>query len=584
MGNCQGKIPYMPRRVILLDPKTVNQIAAGEVVERPASVIKELIENSLDAQATRIEIQISQSGKKSIVVSDNGVGMCPEDAEQALERHATSKIRSPSDLQRVSTLGFRGEALPSIASVSKMTLSTGEGDGSRFQMVVEYGEKKTSEFISGPRGTEVSIEGLFQNTPARLKFLKSDLAEMQANHEVVTRYMMAHPFVAFRFCADEQVVLQTDGSGGLLNVLIEVLGLELAKTLAEVDTVFSGMRIRGFVSPPYVNRPTRSQQWVFVNGRPVRSKVLYAAIDAAYRSLTPEKRYAVCVLSMDVDPAGIDVNVSPTKSEIKFQNEGVVFDAIRLAIKTGLESHGLMPSAAPIVSVPPFVHATGPQSVGGDNDSLAKNLFATTTYSPEMSQRFPFIELLDDLRVLGQIAATFIVASTRKGLVVIDQHVAHERVLYEVLCGLKGGGAIETQSLVTPESVEFDRSVSLTLSERLEELASVGFRLEPFGKTNFLIRSVPAVVASKDYRRILQEVVEEIASNGHAKVKDARHKIWITSACRMAVKAGELLQLAEMEQLIRDLAETENPYLCPHGRPITLTLTLDELMRRFGRA
>jgi len=562
----------------------VNQIAAGEVVERPASVIKELIENALDAQATRIEIGISESGKRSIIVSDDGEGMCPEDAEQALRRHATSKIRSLSDLQRVSTLGFRGEALPSIASVSKMTLCTGEGDGSRIRLVIEYGEKKLSEFISGPRGTEIAVEGLFQNTPARLKFLKSDLTEMQASQEVVMRYAMAHPHVAFRFRVDHQVVLRTDGSGDLRNVLIEVLGLELTRSLAEVDSIFSGIRIRGFVSPPHVTRPARAQQWVFVNGRPVRSKGLYAAIDAAYRSLTPEKRYAVCVLSMNINPSEIDVNVSPTKSEIKFQNEGVVFDAMRLAIKTGLESHGLMPSASPVVSAPPFVPSGEFFFSGANPNETTKDLFAALTYSPELTQRFPFIELLDDLRVLGQIAATFIVASTRKGLVVIDQHVAHERVLYEALCGLKGGGAIETQSLITPESIEFDRSVSMVLRDRLEELAGVGFRLEPFGKTDFLIRSVPAVVANKDYRKILEEVVEEIASNGHTKVKDARHKIWITSACRMAVKAGELLQLAEMEQLIRDLAETENPYLCPHGRPITLTLTLDELMRRFGRA
>lgn len=574
----------MPRRVALLDPQTINQIAAGEVVERPASVVKELVENSIDAGATRIEITLEDAGRKLIKVSDNGCGMCAEDAEMALCRHATSKITAAGDLHRVTSLGFRGEALPSIASVSRMTLSTAECDGERRRIIVEYGNLSPAQPIAGPRGTEICVEDLFANTPARLKFLKSDTAECAQIAETVGKYATAYPEISFLLRFGSQPALATSGNGDLLDALAQVWGADLARALAEVDSTVSGIRVQGFVAPPHVNKPSRTHQVFFVNGRPVRSKTLFASADAAYRSLTPERRYCVIAVSISIDPADVDINISPTKSEVKFQREGAAFDALRLAIKSGLMEHGLMPSAS--AGFTTELHHSAAAAVAERTLSEpVVDLFKQLSPQHEQPERFPFLDLLDDLKVLGQVMNTFIVASTKRGIAIIDQHVAHERVLYEYLCGLRGGAPIERQPLLSPETMEFERGAAVSLLERLDDLKAVGFDLEPFGAQAFLVRAVPAAISSKDYRGLLHDVADELLeTGGRTRPQSAREKIWITSACRMAVKAGDPLSIPEMEQLLRELAETENPYLCPHGRPITITLSADELLRRFKRA
>lgn len=576
----------MASRVVILDAHTINQIAAGEVVERPASVVKELVENALDAGAKRIEIQIEDAGKKRITVSDDGCGMNEEDAEKALLRHATSKIRQVDDLLRVNTLGFRGEALPSIASVSRMTLSTGEGEG-RVRFVIENGKIIERTKVAGPRGTEIRVENLFEFTPARLKFLKSDQTETQAIVETVSRYVLAHPHVSFVLKVNDSESIHSSGSGDLLNAIAEVWGGELSKTLTEVDMITGNVRVRGFVSAPYMNKPTRSHQYVFVNERPIRSRTVLAAIDTAFRSLTPERRYPVAVLHLHINPAEVDINVSPTKSEVKFHKEGGVFDAVRLAIRSGLDAQGLIQSVVP--SAVAVVHGGAGQGEYERFSSLAPvekvaDLFSPPPIEPEAVQRMPFLELLDDLQVLGQVANTFIVASTRKGIVILDQHVAHERVLYEYIAGYKRGGVVEAQKLLEPISIEFDRHVSDAISLRLQELKEVGFELESFGKQTYLVRAVPGCVASKDYIKILRDIADEMSDPATIRARDSREKIWVTTACRMAVKAGDSMSIPEMEKLLYELAETENPYLCPHGRPIIVTISIDELMRRFGRA
>ncbi len=576
----------MASRVVVLDAHTINQIAAGEVVERPASVVKELVENALDAGARRIEIQIEDAGKKRITVSDDGCGMNEEDAEKALLRHATSKIRQVDDLLRVNTLGFRGEALPSIASVSRMTLTTGEGEG-RVRFVIENGKVIERTNVAGPKGTEIKVENLFEFTPARLKFLKSDHTETQAIVEMVSRYALAHPHVSFVLKVNDNESIHSSGSGNLLNAIAEVWGGELPKTLTEVDMTTGNVRVKGFVSAPYMNKPTRSHQYVFVNERPIRSRTVLAAIDTAFRSLTPERRYPVAVLHLYVNPAEVDINVSPTKSEVKFHKEGGVFDAVRLAIRSGLDAQGLIQSVVP--SSVAIVHGGGNQGGHERLSSLAPvekvaDLFSAPPIEPEAAERMPFIELLDDLQVLGQVANTFIVASTRKGIVILDQHVAHERVLYEYIAGYKRGGFVEAQKLLEPISIEFDRHVSDAISPRLHELKEVGFELESFGKQTYLVRAVPACVANKYYIKILKDIADEMSDPATIKARDSREKIWITTACRMAVKAGDSMSTPEMEKLLYELAETENPYLCPHGRPIIVTISIDELMRRFGRA
>ena len=332
-------------KVRLLDPHTVNQIAAGEVVERPAAALKELLENAIDAGASRIEIELIGAGRTLIRVSDDGCGMSEADARFALQRHATSKITSAEDLLGVRTLGFRGEALPSIASVSRLSLSTGEQDGLRTVFEVEDSQIRQLSGASGPRGTDIRVEDLFYNTPARLKFLKSDTTELGASVEVVSRYAIAYPHLAIRMTHNGQLAFSTVGDGDRLGSIAEVWGREMSRALAEVRTMIGGIAIEGFVSPPHVTRHTRAYQYLTVNGRPVRTRTLTAAIDQAYRDLTPEKRYPLVALSLELDPSRLDVNVSPTKSEVKFQQEGQAFDAIRVAIKSALMEHGMMPNA-----------------------------------------------------------------------------------------------------------------------------------------------------------------------------------------------------------------------------------------------
>ncbi|MFI5385232.1 MAG: DNA mismatch repair endonuclease MutL [Fimbriimonadales bacterium] len=592
-------------KVRLLDVHTVNQIAAGEVVERPASVVKELVENAIDAGATKIEIELIDSGKTLIRVSDNGCGMMPEDARQALQRHATSKIASADDLLGVRTLGFRGEALPSIASVSRLSLSTAEADGLRTVLKVEGSEVSEPSRSSGPQGTEVAVEEIFYNTPARLKFLKSDTTELGASLEVVSKLAIGYPAISFRLTHNGQEALLTSGSGDQLGAIADVWGREMARSLAEIDMTAAGLKLSGFVSPPHVTRPTRAYQYLYVNGRPVRTRTLTAALDQAFRDLTPEKRFPLVVLIIEVDPSRVDVNVSPTKSEVKFQNEGQAFDGLRIAIKSALMEHGMIPSAAGVAAAnealrEAAVWASGqtPQGLAGweppfgNRQSGVENQFliqspmpASGLESPSVKgERYPFGDLLEGLRVIGQAMDTFIIAETARGIVIVDQHVAHERILYEYLCGLKGSSAIEKQALLVPQTLHLDKRSAVLLREKLDEVIRVGFDLEPFGGESYVVRAVPAAIRSKDPLKVLRDLVDELVdSSVTRRLVPTREQIWITSACHMAVKAGDPLSHAEMEKLIIDLATTENPYMCPHGRPITITLGVNELLRKFHR-
>lgn len=587
-----------PPTVRLLDPHTVNQIAAGEVVERPSSVVKELVENALDAGATRILVELRETGRECIRVVDDGCGMSLEDSLCALQRHATSKIGSVDDLSFVSSLGFRGEALPSIASVSNLTLSTGTGEGARHVIRVRGGVIDEPTKVAGAQGTEVTVEDLFFNTPARLKFMKSDATELGQCLEVVSRYAIGFPHVAFRLEHDGVELLATDGQGDTLSAIAGVWGREIARGLAEVDTDVGGMRVRGFVSPPHLTKPTRAQQYLYVNGRPVRTRTLTAALDQAYRSVTPERRFPVVVLSLEIDPSRVDVNVSPTKNEVKFQSEGLAFEAIRCAVRDGLMRHGMMPSAEQVALANQAIadssaERLGPQGWGAFGLSFAaqaplvpsasERVFGDLSTGGSSPSRYPFSELLDGLKIVGQAMNTFIVAETKKGIVIVDQHVAHERIIYEYLCGLRGPTAIEVQRLLQPETLHLEKRLFLALEEQLDEVRRIGFDIEAFGGESFLIRSVPAALQGKEPGKVLRDIAEEVADVPARRLEPLREQIWITTSCRMAVKAGDVLSPAEMEKLIVDLASTENPYLCPHGRPITITLSTEDLMRKFKR-
>ena len=573
-------------------------------MERPASVVKELVENAIDAGATKIEVHLQDSGRTEIRVSDNGIGMSADDASRALERHATSKIQSSDDLIAVRTLGFRGEALPSIASVSRLTLSTGTEDGLRTVIRAEGGDVSRLPGAAGPKGTDIVVEDLFYNTPARLKFLKSDTTELGQAMEHVSKYAIAYPHIAFTMTHGGQLAIQTTGSGDRREAVGNVWGREAARSLATLGIDAAGMRLEGFVSPPHFTKPSRAFQYIFVNGRPVRTRTLTAAIDQSFRDITPDRRYPLLVLMIEIDPARVDVNVSPTKSEVKFQQEGAAFDAIRLAVKTALMEHGMMPDATAIATVNEALAALRPvnpwlrqPSLPSEPDPFLNMVTpefrvaqAAPSFQPSEVQvsvlpsSMPFASLLEGLRVVGQVMNTFIVAETDHGVVIIDQHVAHERILYEYLCGLKGSSAIEKQALLVPQTLHLDRRSAFLLAEKLPEVVAVGFELEAFGGESYVVRAVPAAIRNKDPLKILRDLVDELVEASVVrKLVPTREQIWITSACHMAVKAGDPLSIPEMEKLIIDLATTENPYLCPHGRPITITLNRDALMRMFKR-
>jgi len=688
-------------RVVLLDETTINQIAAGEVIERPSSAVKELVENSLDAGATRIEVEIRQAGKGLIRISDNGIGMTPDEARLALHRHATSKIRRYDDLKAVLSLGFRGEALPSIASVSRMTISSAYADGVRHEITVEGGTIVGETKRAGPKGTEIRVENLFYNTPARMKFMKSDATEVGQILDALMRYAVAYPWVAFTVWHNGQEALRTSGNGSMLDALGAVWNREVARQLVPVDHTIGGLRVWGYVSPPHVTKPNRSYQYLTVNGRSVKARTLSIALDQAFRDLTPERRFAMVALDLEIDPERVDVNVSPTKSEVKFEHEGTAFEGLRYAIRQSLLDHGMMPSAFGIAqksvgfgggssgftgsstqvgdgsvdlacsagSDGSFGSAGSDGSFGSagsagsassagsgrsegwdygapsrvvrevDRDDLgtggggldlldrpqgdfarergdrlvepgARFGEASTVldggdaqvsaehhgrlldipkcgldpFSVPRTSAMPYVHLLDDLRIIGQAQNTFILAETRHGIVVVDQHVAHERILYEYLCGLKRSTLVEKQPLLVPQTLEVDRRAAILLMEKIGELEQVGYELEPFGGDAFVVRAAPAALRGKDPIRVLRDLVDELIDSTVTKrLVPTREAIWIMSACKMAVKAGDPLSHAEMEKLLVDLATTENPYHCPHGRPITATLTTQELLKLFKR-
>ncbi len=593
-------------RIQLLDSHTINQIAAGEVVERPAAVVKELVENAIDAGATRIDVELESAGRDLIRVSDNGSGMTPEEARLCLERHATSKIRGLDDLNEVMSLGFRGEAIPSIGSVSRMTISTAPADGMRTVVRVEGGQILPETAEAGPQGTTIRVEDLFYNTPVRLKFLKSDTTEVGQAVDFVMKYALAYPSVAFGLTHNGQRVLQTSGSGDQLEAISDIWGRDTARSLVPVDSRLGGIRIVGFVSPPHVTKPNRNLQYLYVNGRPMKSRTLTIALDQAFRDLTPERRFPLVALNIEIEPSRIDVNVSPTKSEVRFQQEGIAFEGLRVCIREALLAHGMMPSAAqiamanqalrqaqaptdwsiyaqsplPTQAVTPLEQVPTISDLGVNSSQLDPFFVAPKIANEAM----PYIQLLDDLRIIGQAMKTFIIAETKHGLVIVDQHVAHERILYEYLCGLKRSTLIEKQSLLMPQTLHLDRRAALLLEEKLEEIRSVGFDLESFGGDAYVVRSIPAALRGKDPIKYLKDLIDELVeSSVTRKLVPTREQIWIMSSCKMAVKAGDPLSHAEMEKLMVDLATTENPYHCPHGRPITATLTHDDLLRLFKR-
>ena len=565
-----------------LPPEIVGKIAAGEVIERPASVVKELLENALDAGARRVNVEVERGGKELIRVSDDGRGIPAAELELAVQRHSTSKLVSVEDLTRISTLGFRGEALASIAVVAELTLSSVTSEGEPGRRVVARDQRiLESTPVGGPPGTQATVRGLFRSLPARLEFLRADRTELGHIVNVVTQASIGYPQVSFRLLDGGTERLRTPGRGDLRTTLLALYGKELVDGLIELPPGQT-LGIDGFVSQPHLHRPSRRYISLFVNGRWVSDRLLSGAISEAYQALLPSGRYPVVVLRLTLPSEEVDVNVHPAKAEVRFRRGGEVFSRVSGTIRRALMAQGeVAPARLDRPVVDQFFFPTGP-SAGWAAPSAPRELGAgqrpdaapaPTEPAGAPSLRSPV------MRPLGQIDHTYIVAVGPQGLVLIDQHAAHERVLYEQLLA---GGDGASQPLLEPASVELPPEESEWVADHLDALRAHGLELESFGPNTWLVRAVPATGRPLDGAAYLREVVAEMQQPEFRRLEATERVRW-SLACRAAVKAGEPLSLDEMRSLIERLERCDLGRTCPHGRPTLILLSRDLLDRQFGR-
>jgi DNA mismatch repair protein MutL len=606
----------MPKIRILPDD-IANRIAAGEVVERPASVVKELIENSLDAGATRISVEVEEGGRKLIRVTDNGEGMVPEDALCCFGRHATSKLYEPDDLFSIKTLGFRGEALPSIASVSRLTMETQSETGPGTSIEIAGGNVVAQQERAFPRGTQVTIEDLFFNVPARRKFLKSESTELSQITTVVTHYALAFPEIQFLLKSGTFEILSAASTEGFRDRLFQIFGKDLLDQLVEHKKDFgrSGVQVHVFTSRPHIQKFNRNSMFFFINRRLVRDRIILHAISEAYRNVLPSGSFPVTILFIRIPYEDVDVNVHPAKTEVRFKHQSFIHDAIRDSILAGLtrdktivpmessvgpdnpfaapEPQPRVPeawaSADPIARSPFDLNAI-PQTVSGYEIPLALNFRSTRDDACEEgatpATAYPeFDRVKAEVRPLGQLRDSFIVATDLTGLIVIDQHVAHERVLFEAYLRQKLAGKLEVQRLLMPIVVQLPPRQLVILDSIIPELAANGFEVEPFGPKTIAIKTSPAILKAPAVEKLLIELLDGLERETQVLNIDAlKKKIAATVSCHAAIKINTPLDETKMRWLVGELMKTDVPTVCPHGRPIILRYDLREIEKAFRRA
>jgi DNA mismatch repair protein MutL len=655
-------------RIRLLPEQVANQIAAGEVVERPASVVKELVENALDAQATRLTVEIQTGGRSLIRVTDDGVGMSRDDALLCLERHATSKIQRAEDLSTIATMGFRGEALPSIASVSRMVITTRERDSqspAATQIIIHGGKLLEVKEAGAPSGTCVEVRQLFFNLPARRKFLRSEETESAHIHHYLTLAALAHPHIAFTFLKDTRCVWQLPAvpagkrPDGKLTALRErmkslfgdeqrLLALDFTAEMSSpgagdesesVEPCASALHCWGFIGQPGVSRSTRQDQHLFVNRRPVENRGLNYALLEGYHTALMKGRYPICCLFLEVDPSTVDVNIHPAKREVKFHDERAVRRLTAQAVReTLLRFHAsadprayppkLSPTLVPAgslpptpssvpepgtlklpSSIPPITAAPSPTwsqpvlsppaipstAAGGSEDvTMATRPKAQRVDSapevqipervspPALGDPTPLLNV--PLRLVGVIGQLYVVLESDRGLVLMDQHAAHERILFEQMLERVERGTVPSQRLLLPETVELSVRDAQFLGEQLPTLTRLGVGLAEFGERTFLLDSLPPMVKTPDPRRFVLELIDELKAAGQQmNAQRLGEQTIIKTVCRHAIKANDPLSGPELENLVTDLRHCAMPYTCPHGRPTLIEMNYRELERKFGR-
>jgi DNA mismatch repair protein MutL len=587
---------------------TVNRIAAGEVVERPASAAKELIENALDAGARRIVVATSNGGSDLILVEDDGEGMAPGDLALATERHATSKLPragAEDDLSHIATLGFRGEALPSIGSVARLSISTRTKAGEAHEMRVDGGAARgpsPAAYLSGGQsGTRVEVRELFYATPARLKFLKSSRSEDLATTDIVKRLAMARPDVGFHLTLDGRIALDLEAEAdlftGRLKRLSRIMGREFSDNAEEVFIEREGVRIAGFAGLPTYNRANAQMQFLFVNGRPVRDKLLVGAVRGAYADFLARDRHPALALFLDCDTAFVDVNVHPAKTEVRFRDAGLVRGMIVSSLKNALAKAGhrasttvagdalasLRPQSAPYHFAPPIAPVLA--EAGRDfHAPLFSGAAQTASARVEAAPDDPVSEKLPLGVARAQLHETYVVAQTPDGIVIVDQHAAHERLVYERMKRAMANGGIARQPLLIPEVVELDPAEAERVASRAGELAELGLIVEQFGPNAILVRELPAMLGDTDIKKLIRDLADDIAeTNSALSLKERLEEIAGTLACHTSVRAGRRLTAEEMNALLREMEATPHSGQCNHGRPTYVELKLSDIERLFGR-
>ena len=592
----------MPIR--LLSPEVASQIAAGEVIERPASVVKELLENALDAGARSIAITIVEAGKKLIEVVDDGSGIPSQELELAVSRHATSKLARADELFSISTLGFRGEALASIGSVSRMTVTSrvqNEQEGARLRVEGGIAGKLTK--VGTTVGTTVRVEDLFYNVPARLKFLKSDTTERRATDVLVTRYALAYPEKRFKLSDGKNDVLQTSGDGDRRSILAALYGVDVAKQMLEVMSEEEGLHLTGFISPTSLTRSNRREITFFINGRWVHDVSLNTALLQAYHTLLMVGRYPLTALFLEIPPDEVDVNVHPAKAEVRFRNQDKIFSFVQRSARKALLAYSPVPNVAPslwgtartIPSEQPR-HTGLDWKIGHDEELFVSGNSSSSSVDPEVSAPAPQLPItpvpsslspqlssIPLLRLVGQIGAAYLVAEGPDGLYLVDQHAAHERVLFEKLMTQHALKNIPSQALLTPAVVTLPPPSANLLLAQLPLLKHFGFDVEEFGPNTFQVRAMPALFMGSDPGAALRALVEDFEEDESPLQNELEAKLAARVCKRMAVKAGQALSNEEQRALLIDLETCDSPRTCPHGRPTMIHLSVDMLERQFGR-
>lgn len=581
-------------KIRILDEATILKIAAGEVIERPASVVRELLDNAIDAGASSIGIEVFEGGLDRIIISDDGEGMAPEELSLAVERHATSKIASALDLFNISTMGFRGEALASIGAVARLTITTRAQDAvAGCRLVVQGGEKGAVEPAASSRGTRVEVEGLFYNTPARKKFLRTPATEFAAIAEVVHQQVLARPGIRFRLSHNGKLVLTSPGTGSLVDAIACVAGTDIAEGLLECNYSLEGYSVTGYIAGPAFHRSNRSMQYFTVKGRPVNVRLMGSAVEKAFHTLLPVRRFPIAFLNLDLPSDQVDVNVHPAKREVKFSDSGTIF---RLVYRACLEALAAItgatlteekgeeegpdlgePSVATVsqsdFSSRPWPHIPQPQPTLGVREPVVQQL-RLDTRMPEPEPEFT---------ILGQVFSSFIVVATPRELRLVDQHAAQERILYEKFLGLLERGERPSQVVVPVEAPLSGRAYQFAQAQ-LHRLAELGFRLE-LTDTGMIIREVPIlfkkVLTAEDIIEIMEHLQDSFADE--FALTDYSQAALMLMACKGAIKANHRLSAGEARQLILDLERCENSRTCPHGRPIWVAFDRVNLEKMFAR-